>query len=211
MARWQFRRPMTWAREIVARVLSVPVGWWIGGPAVRGRENLAQLRRPFMVCPNHQSHFDHPALRIALGPRYRRQLAIASAADYFWHSRRRAFFAGWLGGFPFSRDVRGGAASLHAVEQFLDHGWSVLIYPEGTRSRSGEIGTFHAGPALIATRTGVDVLPVRIRGTHDVLPPGARWPHHRQVEVSFGAPLRPEPGEDARAFSDRLAAAVRAL
>lgn len=171
-----------------------------GGPAA-----------PTRAASSTTSHFDHPALRIALGPRYRDHLAIASASDYFWRSRKRAFFAGWLGGFPFSRDPRGGAESLHAVEAFLAGGWSVLIYPEGTRSRTGALGTFHAGPALVATRTGCDVLPVRIVGTRSVLPVGATWPHRAQVQVRFGAPLRAQPGEDPRAFTTRLESAIAAL
>jgi 1-acyl-sn-glycerol-3-phosphate acyltransferase len=211
---WQFGRPMMVAREAVARVLSRPVGWLIGGPRVNGGEHLADLHGAFLVCPNHLSHFDHPALRIALGPRYRRRLAIAAASDYWFagrRSRRRAFFAGWLGGFAFSRRLRGQSASFHAIEQFLEQGWSVLIYPEGTRSRSGAMGQFRPGAALVATRTGRDVLPVRIRGTYEVLPPGARWPRRAQVEVSFGKPLRARPDEDAREFNARLEAAVRAL
>jgi 1-acyl-sn-glycerol-3-phosphate acyltransferase len=213
MGGWQFSRPVVVAREVVARVLSVPVGWMIGGPHVAGREHLAELRRPFLVCPNHLSHFDHPALRIALGAKYRRRLAIAAASDYWFtgSSRPRAFFAGWLGGFAFSRRQRGQTESFHAIEDFLANGWSVLIYPEGTRSRSGAIGAFRPGAALVATRTGLDVLPVRIIGTYEVLPRGARWPRRAPVEVRFGVPLRAESDEDVREFNARLEAAVRAL
>jgi 1-acyl-sn-glycerol-3-phosphate acyltransferase len=202
---------MTWAREVVARILSLPVGWMLGGPRVVGAENLAELRAPFLVCPNHASHFDHPALRIALGSRYRRRLAIAAASDYFWLNRRRAFFAGWLAGFPFNRAGRGGNDSLQAIEALLASGWSVVIYPEGTRSRSGQIAEFKPGAALVAARAGCDVLPVKIVGTGGVLPPGARWPRRRPVEVRFGRPLRAAADEDARSLNARLEAAVRAL
>lgn len=202
---------MTWAREVVARILSPPVGWILGGPRVVGAENLARLTSPFLVCPNHNSHFDHPALRIALGSRYRRRLAIAAASDYFWRSRRRAFFAGWLAGFPFNRTGRGGKDSVHAMEALLANGWSVVVYPEGTRSRTGEIGSFKPGAALVAARTGCDVLPVRIVGIDAVLPVGARWPRRGQVEIRFGEPLRAAPGEDARSLNERLEAAVREL
>ena len=211
MARWPFRPPMTWAREIVARLLGLPVGWLIDGPRVRGAEHLAELKRPFLVCPNHASHFDHPALRLALGSRYRQRLAIAVASDYFWRNRWRAFFAGWLAGFPFDREGRGGTESLQTIERLLHEGWSVVIYPEGTRSRNGQIAQFRPGAAFVAARTGCDILPVRIVGTRAVLPPGARWPHRGAVEVRFGAPLRPRPKEDARALNARLEAAVRAL
>jgi 1-acyl-sn-glycerol-3-phosphate acyltransferase len=140
-------------------------------------------------------------------------LAIAAASDYWFAGRnqRRAFFASWLGGFAFSRKHHGQSESFHSIEAFLEQGWSVLIYPEGTRSRSGVMGPFRPGAALIATRLGCDVLPVRIRGTDKVLAPGASWPTRGHVEVRFGPPLRALPSEDARDFNARLEAAVRAL
>lgn len=176
-----------------------------------GKENLATLDGPFLVCPNHSSHFDTSTLRLALGPRFRRRLAIAAAADYFWRNRALAFLAGWLGSFPFNREGLGGTESVKAIEGLLARGWGVLIYPEGTRSRSGDIAAFRPGAGLIATRTGCDVLPVRISGIWGVLPVGARRPHRAVVEVRFGAPLRAQSGENARAFTARLEAAVRAL
>jgi 1-acyl-sn-glycerol-3-phosphate acyltransferase len=87
----------------------------------------------------------------------------------------------------------------------------VLIYPEGTRSRTGVMAAFKPGPGLIAVRTGCQVLPVRIVGAHAVLPPGVRLPRRARVEVRFGQPMRARPDEDARAFTTRLESAVRAL
>jgi CDP-diglyceride synthetase len=93
----------------------------------------------------------------------------------------------------------------------VDAGWNVLVFPEGTRSRSGEMAAFKPGIGPIAARTGRPVVPVRLVGIHAVLPPGARRPRRGCVEVRFGAPLRAEAGEDPRAFASRLEAVVRAL
>ncbi len=211
MRGWPFSRPARWAREVTARVVGPLLSWLIHGPAVQGAEHVRALDSPFLVCPTHASHFDTSALRLALGAHRRQRLAIAAAADYFWRNRLLAFLAGWLGSFPFNREGRGGAESLKAIEELLASGWGVLIYPEGTRSRSGEIGPFRPGAGLIAVRTGCQVIPVQIIGTWNVLPPGARRPRRAKVEVRFGAPLRAEPGEDARTFTARLEATVRGL
>jgi 1-acyl-sn-glycerol-3-phosphate acyltransferase len=211
VSRWPFSRPATFAREVTARVFGPVVSWVVGGPSVAGRENLAQLDGAFLVCPNHSSHFDTSSLRLALGPHFRHRLAIAAAADYFWRNRVLAFLAGWLGSFPFNREGIGGPESIKAIEALLGQGWGVLMYPEGTRSRSGAISAFKPGPGFIAVRTGCQVLPVRIVGAHAVLPPGARRPRRARVEVRFGQPLRALPDEDARTFTARLEAAVRAL
>jgi 1-acyl-sn-glycerol-3-phosphate acyltransferase len=207
-------RQFSWAaiaaREVTARLFGPLVAWLLGGPAVRGAEHLVELEGPAIICPTHASHFDFSALRLALGPRYRRRLAAAAAADYFATSRLRWFFAAWLGSFAFNRSGRGDDSFIVA-EGLLAAGWNVRVFPEGTRSTTGEIGSFHPGAGLLATRTGRQVLPVRIVGISAVLPKGAKAPRRAPVEVRFGAPLRAEPGERARDFTARLEAAVRAL
>jgi 1-acyl-sn-glycerol-3-phosphate acyltransferase len=208
---WQFSRPAIAAREATARLFGPFVAWLVHGPAVRGLENLAVLREPVLIAPTHASHFDFSTLRLALGPTHRRRLAPAVAADYFATSRPRWFFAAWLGAFPFDRRRRGATASFLAAEGLLAAGWSVLVFPEGTRSRDGQIGQFKPGIGLLAQRTGRPVLPVRIDGTWKILPPGHLVPHRGRVTVRFGAPLRIAPDEDPRAFTARLEAAVRAL
>jgi 1-acyl-sn-glycerol-3-phosphate acyltransferase len=208
---WQFTRPAVAAREFTARLFGPILGWLLRGPRVTGAVFLEELETPALICPTHASHFDFSAVRLALGPRHRRRLAPAVAADYFRATRRRWFFAAWLGAFPFKRSGRGGAESFAAAQALLDGGWSVLLFPEGTRSQTGLIAPFLPGVGLLATRTGRQVLPVRIVGIHAVLPKGARLPRRAAVEVRFGRPLRAEPAEDPRAFTARLEAAVREL
>jgi 1-acyl-sn-glycerol-3-phosphate acyltransferase len=206
---WQFTRPASAAREGTAWLFGGLFGWFMRGPRVVGLEHLADLREPAILTPTHASHLDVSALRLALGPGHRRRLAPAAAADYFSKSHVRWFFAAWLGSFPFVRAAS--ADSIAAAEALLGKGWSVIVFPEGTRSRSGELGSFRPGVGLIAKRSGRQVLPVRILGTWDVLPPGARRPHRSQVEVRFGAPLTVAEGEDPRAFMTRLETAIRGL
>ena len=210
-AGWQFTGAASLAREVTARIFGPPLGWLLHGPAVVGAEHLDELVEPVIVCPTHASHLDSSALRLALGPRHRRHLAPAVAADYFTVSRRRWFFAAWLGSFPFNRSGRGGAESFVTAERLLAAGWSVLIYPEGTRSQTGQLGPFHPGAGLLAVRTGRQVLPVRIRGTAAALPKGRRIPRRSRVVVRFGTPLLARPGEEARAFTGRLEAVIREL
>ena len=207
---WQFTGGASLAREATARLFGPAFRWVMRGPTVIGAEHLAELHGPAIICPTHASHLDVSALRLALGPSHRRRLAAAAAADYFALSRRRWFFAAWLGAFPFARSG-GGSDAFADAERLLAAGWSLVVFPEGTRSRSGEIGRFRPGVGLIAARSGCPVLPVRILGTHDILPPGARRPHRGRVEVRFGAPLSIDPGEDPRDFVARLETAVRAL
>lgn len=207
---WQLSRPAAVAREVVHRVVAPALGWVVGGPRIEGQEHLADLPAPALICPNHQSHFDIPVLRRALGGHGRRRLAIAAADDYWFRKAAYRLIVSWFAAVPFRR-YGGGAESIRVVEELLADGWRVVIFPEGTRSRSGRMGRFKPGAGLIAVRTGVPVVPVRIEGLWDVLPPGRARPRRGPVRVRFGAPLRAQPDESPRAFTERLAAAVAAL
>ena len=207
---WQFSTPAVVAREVTARLFGPIIGWFLVGPRVAGREHLAALEGPSLIAPTHASHFDFSAIRLALGPRHRRRVTAAAAADYFATKRSRWFAAAWLGAFAFNRTGRG-ADSIAAAEGLLAAGWHVVLFPEGTRTTTGEINPFQPGIGLLARHTGRQVLPVRIVGIRQVLPKGSARPHRHPVEVRIGAPIRARPGEDARAFTARLEGVVRSL
>ena len=127
---WQFSRPAIVARELTARLIGPFIGWFLEGPRVVGREHLAGLEGPSFICPTHASHFDFSAIRLALGPRHRRRMTAAAAADYFATKRSRWFMAAWLGAFAFNRTGRG-ADSIAAAEGLLAGGLARRPLPGG--------------------------------------------------------------------------------
>jgi long-chain acyl-CoA synthetase len=80
-------------------------------------------------------------------------------------------------------------ASLEYCGALVDAGWSILIFPEGTRSATGELQRFRSGIGLLAKELRVPVVPVAIEGTHGVLPKGCCHPQPGPVTVRIGAPL----------------------
>ena len=90
-------------------------------------------------------------------------------------------------------------AGLRMVKSILASGESALIFPEGTRSRSGEIQPFKPGLGLLAWELGVPIVPVRITGTHDALPAGRSLPRRGKVTVTFGEPITMDAYRDAGA------------
>lgn len=143
------------------------------------------LPTPAVYVANHASHADTAAVRAAVGAVVRRQLAVAAADDYFFSTTRRAAACTIaVGAFPFPRH---GDLGLQRATALLTEGWSVLLYPQGTRNAGSE---FRPG-ALRLGREGWPVVPVGIAGTGSVLPKGARRPRHASAAVVFGQPLQP--------------------
>lgn len=204
-------------REIITRLLLHPLLHLAARPRVEGREAMEQAlatmsdgREVAIFTGNHGSHLDIPLLRYALPGRFRRRLAIAAAADYFFERPFLRYLVAFAAAaFPFERN-HSPRGALTAVERQLSTGWSIALFPEGTRSRSGAIATFRPGIGLIAAATGVPVVPYALVGAHAILPPGGRLRPGRTV-IRFGLPLRAQAGEEPRAFAARLESAVRAL
>jgi 1-acyl-sn-glycerol-3-phosphate acyltransferase len=180
-------------------------------PKVAGVDALACLERPVVLVANHASHLDCPVLLHALPRRVRRRTAVVAAADYFYRTRMRGLAVTVaLGAMPFDRE-RHTAAALEGCRRVLTAGGSLLMFPEGTRSRDGAIAPFKIGAARLAITSGAAVVPIGLSGLHAVLPAGSHIPHPHRIGVSIGAPMWPRPDEDARAFTARIEAQVRRL
>jgi long-chain acyl-CoA synthetase len=141
---------------------------------------------PVIYAVNHTSHLDAPTFLRLAGFRGRQQLVIAAAADYFFKNS----FLSWLSrnfihAVPVERE--GSArASLTRIGRELSLGRSVVIFPEGSRSRNGRIREFKPGIGLLAASLQVPVVPVRIEGNFELLPKGKRWLKRGRVSVRFG-------------------------
>ena len=94
--------------------------------------------------------------------------------------------------------VRPGPSKHEVLPRLVDAGWSVLYFPEGRRSETGALLEFKSGIGTLAVQTGRPVVPVRIKGTEDVMPMGARYPRRGVIEVTFGEPLRLQPRHPLR-------------
>ena len=178
----RYRRCGAVVRALTHRLLWAPLLWLCAGRVrVAGRVPPG----PVVLVANHASHADTVVVRRAVGARARRRLAVAAADDYFFSTpaRARAFTAA-IGAVPFPR--RGGAG-LRRVADLLGRGWSVLLFPQGTRNPGA---AFRPG-VLRLSDAGWTVVPVGIAGTERVLPKGARRPRRHRIAVVVGTPLHP--------------------
>ena len=223
----------SWNRAWPARVMrrvSLPL-WllpllrvfaWI---RVDGREHLASIQGPVIFAANHQSHMDVPAILAALPAAWRHRLAPAMAKEFF----KAHFFpeqygrAAWLtnslnyylaalffNAFPLPQREAGARQTLRYIGEVLEDGFSVLIFPEGKRTDTGEMHPFRPGVGMIASRLGVPIVPVRLEGLDKVLHHTWRMAKPGRVRIAFGAPLHLS-GDDYEALTRQVEAAIRAL
>ena len=202
-----------WARTPPARLLRsaiqygalVPLLKFISPFTVIGRRNLAKLHGPAVFVANHQSHFDAPVCLAALGGRIRRRLVVAAAADYFYSSAVKGAAASLaLGTVPFVRSGGSSRDSLQFLKDLASSGWSVLIFPSGTRG-TGASG-FKKGFAYIAVDARVPVVPMYLHGLDQVMPKGSFVPLPGGVVVGIGEPI--PPGNDYTALVGKAEAGV---
>jgi long-chain acyl-CoA synthetase len=216
-ARWL--RPLGPWLTLVSRALFALTSWLMRRLfrlRIVGREALPE--EPCVLVANHASVLDPLALSVALG----------------WRRLARTYWGGWTGlAFrdPLMRAIsrlwrvlpvepeRGFASSLALGAAVLKRGDSLVWFPEGERSATGQLLPFRPGIGLLLGRFPRPVVPVDICGTFDAMPRGRRWPRRGPVTVVFGSPLDPgrlggapaSPEESARLIARALQAAVKGL
>jgi len=199
------------AREVVQKVGLEPVFRSQVRVRAEGLDVLDRIDGPVIFAANHASHLDTPLILLSLPDAWRRRTAVAAAADYFFDTWWRAVGSSLIfNTMPIDR--RGGTLAATPGEVLAD-GWSLVIYPEGTRSKDGWMRGFRMGAAYLAVEHGVPIVPVAHRGTFAAMPKGASWPRRGrpQLTVRFGDPIRPADGESVRAFAPRVHDAVARL
>ena len=169
---------------------------------ISGRENLP-AEAPFILCPNHQSHLDAFVLSMALPSNIRYRLCSFAARDHFSDPIIR-FMSSLVGAILIERRSFP-LEALRIGTQILSQKRALLIFPEGTRSRSGELGKFRRGASLLSLLTNCPIIPVHIDGTHLILPPDSYRPQgfktwlklkRHRIEVRFGAAHFPKPEQE---------------
>jgi aconitate hydratase len=208
-----------WARSYPARAARVllvegvvrPTHPQPAAPTVLGLDRLTDLEGPVVFAANHHSHLDSPIILTSIPEPWRHKVFVGAAADYFFTNRvTSAASALALNAIPIER-AGVSRRSIGRAETLLADGWSLLLFPEGGRSPDGWGQPHKGGAAWLAQRAGVPVVPIHLAGTGRILPKGAKRPRPGRTIVTFGRPLRPADGEDARAFAARVEAAVAAL
>ena len=159
-----------------------------------GLENLPR-EQPYIIAANHSSHLDTLAVMTVLKSESKR-LRVLAAKDYWFSTRFKSWFSGELLKFvPFDRHANF-LQGLRISQEVLKQNECLLIYPEGTRSVTGELQPFKPGLGLLAYETGSPIIPTYINGTYHALPKGKSLPRKSRIQVTFGKPIAPPSGHE---------------
>jgi 1-acyl-sn-glycerol-3-phosphate acyltransferase len=189
-----------WARGVLASA----------GVRIRVRAHATlDPKRPYVVMPNHLSTVDIWAIFVAVPVplRFIAKKQLGSIPLFGWAMRAGRFI------FIDRQNAVSARRTIDAAADRIRKGCSVVIFPEGTRSRDGKLGPFKKGGFHLAINSGADVVPVAIRGSHEIMPRGAALIRPGVVDIEIGEPI-PTTGlgaDDRQALLERVRAQVAGM
>ncbi|MGO4956966.1 lysophospholipid acyltransferase family protein [Luteococcus sp. Sow4_B9] len=205
----RYRDPaLTALRRVVRKTVLATAVRFAADVELHGSENVEDLDGAFVVVANHSSHLDTALIYAALPDHLTTNLAAGAAADHFFMSWRTALGPVLLfNAYPIDRPGRPHKGNHKGLSlALLKSGVPLLIFPEGTRSRTGAMASFTPGVGRLCASAKVPCIPVALVGCADAWPANnrlPRWPR-RKVHVLIGRPLEPRPGEGIGAFTRRV-------
>lgn len=235
--RWsQTLAPVRWLREIVYSVVTWPYTAIVARPAVVGRENLEGQPGPFLIICNHVTYIDIGFVLYALPMRLRYRVATGMLGERLWAMRSgqssghrelnapmsfspRNVLRRWLNRldyflvislfnvFPLPQQS-GIRQSFEFAGESADRGFSILVFPEGRRSESGELQGFRSGVGMLAQRLNLPVLPVRIDGLKELGLSGRHFAKPGEIVVRVGKPIAIDAGMTADEITRELREAM---
>jgi 1-acyl-sn-glycerol-3-phosphate acyltransferase len=146
----------------------------------------------FILAPVHRSNVDFALTSIVT----RRPMRYMGK-DSIWRSALLGRFVSMLGAFPVHRGTAD-RESLRVCVELIEGGSPVVMFPEGTRRSGPVLADLFDGPAYVAARTGVPIVPLGIGGSERMMPKGARFLRPSKLVLIVGAPIPPTPAEGGR-------------
>jgi long-chain acyl-CoA synthetase len=207
--RWQQRWPFSGLRVVLFYLVVWPFTRVMARPVVRDKRNLESLDGPLVFICNHVTLADQALVMFALPGRIRRRLAIAMDGELLREMRhppssinpfkrlvwKLEYFLVVLFFNVFSMPQKSGFRHSFAFAgELMDQGFSILIFPEGTRTKDGEMKPFRVGTGLLISKLNTSVVPISLDGLWKLKEAGRYFAKAGEVFVTIGKP---------RSFSSR--------
>lgn len=171
---------------------------------------------PFVIVCNHASHLDALTLSASLPLSLCDSVFPIAAGDVFFRTPAVSWLsAGLVNALPMWRKNCGSHAIKALRDKLVEESCAYILFPEGTRTRTGEINPFRSGLGMLVAGTSVPVIPIYLQGAFEALPPGRRFPRPVRLTLAVGQPLLFTDTPDERPGWEQVArsaeAAIRTL
>jgi long-chain acyl-CoA synthetase len=223
--RWPWGGTVQALRGIFLEHVAIPLLRFLAKPAVRNAAKSLPSS-PMLIISNHVTSYDVPFVLYGLPPRIRKRVAVAMSGEMIldWRYARNQghWFLNWIAPlqyflvtalfniFPLPQYSGFRRSFAHAGDA-LDHGYHVLVFPEGKRSADGQLQPFKSGTGLLWKELGVPALPVHLHGLGQIKAQHERWFRTGNILVSVGEPLQLEAGSTPQELTEVLRHGVESL
>ncbi|MBB5343429.1 AMP-binding protein [Tunturibacter empetritectus] len=227
---WPWLSLIRWIRAVFIECVEQPLVWLLAAPRVAfpspGTTETIKTTEPLLIIANHVTAYDLPLLLYALPRPIRRRTAVAMSGEMledFRHARNQQPL--WLNPlgpptwllltalfnvFPLPR-LRDFQRSFAHAGNALDHGFHVVVFPEGTRSPEGTLAPFRPGIGLLVKQSQTAVLPMALQGLGELKTRRRPWFRSGTLQIHMGQPIRFTPDATEAAITARLHAEVETL
>ncbi|MGB8131916.1 MAG: AMP-binding protein [Candidatus Angelobacter sp.] len=225
-SRWPQKWLARWIRGLGYNCITLPYIWVMARPKIIGRERLKDFHGPALIISNHIAQIDIGFLMAALPMHLRNRLGVAMQGEMlrsmrhppkewfflkrWWEQMRYALIAMFFNVFSLPQRAKY-RESFRFAGELVDHGYSVVIFPEGRRTETGEMSPFRSGIGLLATHLNLPIIPMRIEGLFPFKVAKKHYVPPNVVQVKIGGPVRFEPTADPEEIAKELQRIVERL
>jgi long-chain acyl-CoA synthetase len=224
---WPWFFPVRWIRASFTELIMRPLVWFLAAPKVK-IENLPTPTDPVLIIANHVTEFDGALIEYALPYQLRYRIASAMSGEMLndyrhfrnseGHTTKFDLFGplkyflvtALFNVYPLPR-VKNFQHSFAHAGVAMDSGYNVLIFPEGTRTRTGEMAHFRGGIGVLVKQSGAAVLPVALYGLAELKKQKRGWFRSGILEVRIGKFMRFTSTESEAAITEKLEQSVKRL
>jgi long-chain acyl-CoA synthetase len=224
------RWPQSWLirgiRILVYHAITLPYILVMARPKVIGRERLKDFHGPALIISNHISQIDIGFLMAALPAHLSNKLGVAMQGEQlrsmryppknwffvkrWWEQLQYALIAALFNVFSLPQRAKY-RESFRFAGELADRGYSVVIFPEGRRTETGEMSPFRSGIGLLATQLNLPIIPMRIDGLFPFKIAKKHYAPPHAIQVKIGDPVRFEPSADPEEIAKELQRIVERL
>lgn len=168
--------------------------------SIRGKENIP-AHGPFILAPNHQSYIDGAVVMSGIGWSHIKECYFYATEDHVkgWLTKWMARHSNVV-----VMERSNLKTSIQKLAEILRLGKNIMIFPEGSRTHTGELGTFKKTFAILSKELSIPIVPVCIKGAYDALPRGRHFITPNKITVEFLPPVDPQEAQSYDELSQQV-------